>query len=134
MNFDAKVNNQLRRNDFAIIIALNRHLADLQPVRVTKTGSDYAAGTVLGRATSGADSGLYKPYNDSNSDGSQTARCVLMEDLADETIAASGSGLARGIFAGYLFQDKLTGLDAAAIVDLKATTIIDASGVNILKF
>lgn len=134
MNLDAKVNNQIKRNDFAIIIALNRHLADLQPVRLANSGADYLAGTVLGRATSGGDSGFYKPYNDSNSDGSQTARCVLFEDVLAVDVPASGNGLARGIFAGYVFQDKLTGLDAAGIVDLKATTIIDASGVNILKF
>lgn len=131
MNLDAKVNNQIKRNDYAIIIALNRHLADLQPVRLLNTGNDYKAGLVLGRITA---SGLYAAYNDSNSDGTQTAQCVLFEDVLAEDQTATGNPMARGIFAGYVFQDKLTGLDAAAKVDLGARTIIDASNVNILKF
>lgn len=131
MNIDAKVNNEIKRNDFAIIIALNRHLADLQPVRLKNVGAAYQAGLVLGRITA---SGLYAAYNDSNSDGTQVAAAVLMEDVALEDQTASGNPVARGIFAGYVFQDKLTGLDAAAKVDLGARTIIDASGVNILKF
>ena len=131
MNLDAKFNNQIKRNDYPIIIALNRHLATLLPVRLVNTGGDYAAGTVLGRVTA---SGLYKAYNDSNSDGSEVARCILFEDVLAEDVPASTSAVARAIFAGYVFKDKLTGLDAAAIGDLYGKTIVDASGVNILKF
>lgn len=132
MNLDAKVNNQLRRNDFAIIIALNRHLATLLPVRLTNDTTDIKAGTVLGRITA---SGLYKRYNDSNSDGSEVAACVLMDDaLQEDYPSATGTCLSRGIFTGEVFQDKLVGFDAAAKVDLGGRTIIDASGVNILKF
>ena len=136
MNFDANVNNQLTRNDFAIIIALNRHLADIQPVRLVYTGSDYKAGTVLGRVTA---SGYYKPYNDANSDGTQVAKGILFEDvLVDDFLAQgpslTGLAMARCLFAGYVFKDKLTGLDTAGETDLSAKTIIDASGVSILKF
>lgn len=138
MNLDAKVNNQIKRNDFAIILACNRHLATLLPVRLVRTGTDYSAGLVLGRVTA---TGFYKNYDDSASDGSQVAAGVLFEDVLLEdrsdsspSLGASGTAVARCIFGGEVFQDKLTGLDAAAKVDLGARTIIDASGVNILKF
>lgn len=138
MNLDARVNNQVTRNDFAIILACNRHLATLLPVRLVYTGADYVAGLVLGRVTA---TGYYKAYNDSNSDGSQVAAAVLFEDvkltdisLSSPSGAASGTAIARGIFGGEVFTDKLTGLDAAAKVDLGAREIIDASSVSILKF
>lgn len=138
MNSDAKVNNQIKRNDFAIIIACNRQLASFAPVRLVYTGASYAAGLVLGRVTA---SGYYAAYNDSNSDGTQTAVGVLNEDVSIDDIstsspsgAASGTSLARMIVGGEVFQAKLTGLDNAAIVDLKARSITDASGVQVLKF
>lgn len=138
MNLDAKVNNQIKRNDFAIIIAVNRQLATILPVRLEQTASDRLAGLVLGRVTA---TGFYTEYNDSNSDGSEVAAAILFEDVLVEDISsaspsgsASGTAIARGVFGGEVFQDKLTGLDAAAKVDLGARTIIDASGVSILKF
>lgn len=135
-NLDANVNNQIFRKDFAIIIALNRQLATIQPVRIANDSTDMLAGTVLGRRTS---DGIYKRYNSGNSDGSQTAACVMFEDVLQDDFnaqapALTGFALTRGIFAGYVFQAKLTGLDAGAITNLGGRTIIDASGVSILKF
>jgi hypothetical protein len=140
MNLDASVNNQLTRNDFAIIIALNRHLATLLPVRLKNISpSDYLAGTVLGRASSGADSGLYKAYASGNTDGSQVAAAILFEDVRATDVTnpqgtGTGTSVARGIFGGEVFQDKLIGFDANAKSNLNGTTIVDASGVNVLKF
>lgn len=139
MNLDAKVNNQIKRNDYPIIIALKRELATILPVRLQRNTADtFVAGLVLGRVTA---TGYYKAYDDAASDGSQTAVAVLMDDVALEdrpdsspSGAASGTSIGRGIFSGYLFKDKLTGLDANGITDLGAKTIVDASGVNILKF
>jgi hypothetical protein len=137
MNLDASTNNQLTRNDFPIIIALNRHLATLLPVRLVNISpSDYLAGLVLGRRTS---DGAYKAYNSGNSDGSQVAAGILFEnvlatDITNPQGAGTGNPVARCIFGGEVFQGALTGLDANAVSNLKATTIIDASGVSVLKF
>lgn len=131
MNFDAKVNNEITRNDYAIIIALNRHLATLLPVRLKNSATDIKAGTVLGRVTA---TGFYAAYNDAASDGTQVAKCILMDDVKAEEFPASGTAVGRGIFSGYVFKDKLTGLDSNGETDLGAKTIVDASGVNILKF
>jgi Bacteriophage lambda head decoration protein D len=131
MNLDARINNELTRNDYPIIIAMQRHLATILPVRLVNTGADYKAGTVVGRVTA---TGLYKAYNDSNSDGSEVAKAILFEDVVATDVPASTNAVARGIFSGYVFKDKLVGLDAAAIGDLQAKTVTDASGVDILKF
>lgn len=132
MNLDAKINNQITRNDFAIILACNRQLATLVPVRLVNNGtSDYKAGLVVGRITT---SGLYKNYDDSASDGSQTAVGVLFEDVLASDVPASGLPVARAIVGGEVYLGKLTGFDAAAGTDLGARTIIDASGISILKF
>lgn len=138
MNFDARVNNQIKRNDFSMIIAANRQLASLVPVRLAYTASDRKAGLVLGRITA---SGYYSEYNDANSDGTQTAVGVLADDVLVEDVtttspsgAASGTALARMFTGGELYYDKLTGIDAAGITDLKARKIITADSVSVLKF
>lgn len=134
MNLDAKVDNEIFRKDHPMILAANRHLASIRPVRVEYNASGYKAGRVLGQKT--ADS-LFKYYNNANSDGSETAQCVMFEDIAVEAFeSASGTAVGRGIFGGELYKSALTGqgLDAAAIVDLKARTIKGSDGVEILKY
>lgn len=130
-NLDAKVKTQIFRKDFPIILACNRHLATLLPGRLVYEAAGYSAGQVVARRTDG----LYGKYNDAGSSGLDTARGILFEDVAaEEFVSPTGTAVARVIFGGQVFKAKLTGLDANGETDLKATTIIDASGVSILKF
>lgn len=121
------------RKDHPMVIAQNMHLSTREPVRLAYNASGYKAGRVLGRNST---SGYYQNYDDSASSGLNTAVCVLFEDVDVTEIdgGATGTALARAIFGGELFQDKLLGLDAAAIVDLKARSFIDATGTTVLKF
>lgn len=87
----------------------------------------FVKGTVMGRVTA---SGLYRPYNDSASDGTQTAIGILVDDvdasLADQNdLRLNASLYTRGTF----YYDRLTGLDANAITDLGARYI---AGANLL--
>lgn len=133
MNLDAKVDNEIFRKDYPIILALNRHLATILAVRLPYNASGYAAGLVLGKVTA---TGYYQAYDDGNSPaGVGVAQAVLMEEVAAEDFpGATGTAVARGIFGGEVFKAKLTGLDANAITDLGARTITGADGVDILKF
>jgi len=132
MNLDAKVNTSIFRKDHPIILATNRHLATLLPVRLAYDAAGYVAGEVVGRITA---DGNYASYIDGNSDGTQVAVGILFESVEAELFpSTSGTALARMIAGGEVFESKLTGLDAAAKVDLKARSIIDASGVTIMKF
>lgn len=132
MNFDAKINNELFRKDHPMILATNRHLATILPVRLAYDAGGYKAGQVLGRVTA---SGNYADYNDAGSGGVETAAAILFEDVPVELFpSASGTALARGIFGGEVFESKLTGLDANGKVDLGARSIVDATGTTILKF
>lgn len=132
---DAGNNTSIFRKDHAMIIAQNRHLASILPIRMTYSATDLIAGTVMSRYTSGANSGLYAPYVNSGASGIGTAACILMEDHPTSEFANNtDTTLGRGIFGGEVFKDKLTGLDATAITNLGAKTIVDATAVNVLKF
>ena len=123
------------RANFKQIIAKRSDQVKFSSGRMKVAGAgltvQYYAGLVLGYASSGADSGKFKPYNDSNSDGSEVAVGVLSEDvLTDEFGNGSEAVIIRG--KGItLFKDKLIGLDAAAIVDLGAISYVE-HGVNLL--
>lgn len=129
MDLDANVNNQIFRKDYPVIIAKNRHLASLAPVRLVSTGSDYQAGTVLAKNST---SGLFQAYANGGASGTGTAVCVLMETITDDPV--NGSMVGRGIFAGELYKDNLVGLDSGAITNLGAKSYQASDGVNILKF
>lgn len=133
---DMRFSGEIFRKNFPIILSSNRHLATILPVRVFYQASDLKAGTVLGVYTSGPRLGMYDVYNDSTgASGLNAAVCVLFEDVATtDFVDSSDSQMYRGIFGGEVFYDKLTGIDAAAIVDLKARTFTDAAGPKILKF
>lgn len=130
---DAVVNNEIFRQDQTALIAMKRETAVMMPGRMLYDAAGYPAGQVVARYTSGVNSGLFGKYNDAGASGLQTAYGILAEPLAD---AASGSNVAKSILvSGYVFQSKLTGLDAAAIVDLGGRSIYDVSiGASILKF
>lgn len=131
-NIDAKFSGEIFRKDFPMVIAQNRQLASLLPVRLAYNSGGYVAGQVLARNSV---SGQYANYNNSGSSGLDTASCVLFESHdVTEFESATGSLTAVGIFGGEVFKDKLVGLDAPGITDLAAKTIIDATGINVLKF
>lgn len=123
------------RENFKQIIAKRSDLVRFDGGRLKNSGSGlfvtWRAGTVLGYATSGADSGKYKAYDDTNTDGSQTAVGVLSEDaLVDD--AGNGSEISI-IRKGCLFADLLIGMDAAGRVDLGARTFVE-HGTNLIEF
>ncbi len=133
-NQDAKVNNSIFRKNQAIIIASNRHLASILPVRLIYDAAGYVAGVVLAYNSTG---NYYQKYVDGSASGVGTAACILFEDHGTDdfdTTNATETTMARGIFGGEVFYAKLTGIDAAGIVDLKARSITDATGTVTLKF
>lgn len=132
MNVDPRFNGQIFRKSHPMIIAQNRRLASLLPVRLAYNASGYSAGQVLGQNSV---SNNYENYNNAGASGLDTAQCVLFEDVdVSEFAAASGTVFGRGIYGGEVFYDKLIGLDAPAIVDLKARVINDSTGIKVLKF
>lgn len=125
---DAVVNTEIFRKNHPIILACNRHLATLLPARMAYVADGYVAGQVVAR---NAVTGNYEKYVDGSASGIGTAAGVLFQDVSP---ASGDTEIARVIFGGEVFEAKLTGLDAAAIVDLKARSITDATGVAVLKF
>lgn len=131
----ASFNQSIFRTDNPMIIATNRGSAVMLPVRLSYDIDGYPAGQVLARNTT---SGLYAKYDGGGASGTDVAAAILFEphpvedfDPAD----SSGSTMAVGIFGGCtLYQDKLVDLDSDAIDDIGAKSIIDASGVKLLKF
>lgn len=134
-NVGANFDSEVFRKNFPMIIATNRASAIMLPVRLRYQSAGYPAGTVLARNTT---DGFYQAYNDAGSSGINTANSVLFEEHPVEDFdgtAATSTTMAVAIFGGCtLYEDKLTGLDAAAKVDLKSTSIVDATGVTTLKF
>lgn len=124
--------SEVFRNDNPIIIAQNRQLATIQAVALAYNASGYVAGRVVARNTVSTN---YENYSNSGSSGLDTAAGVLFESVdVSEFPSTTGTVLARVIFGGEVFKSKLTGLDTAAETDLGARTIIDVTGVSVLKF
>lgn len=134
-SLDVKFNGEVFHKDHPIVIATNRQSALLLPVRLKWKSGGYKAGEVLARNTV---NGLYEAYVDGTGSGVGTAACVLFQAVASEDFDAetvAGTTTAPGIFGGCtVYLDKLTGWDAAAATDLSARTIVDASGVSLVKF
>lgn len=131
-NLDAQFSGQIFRADHPIILAQNRQQAILMPVRLAYDADGYPAGQVIARNTT---SGLYEKYDDGASSGLNTAGAILFEPHPVSQFASTGdSTMGVGIFGGQVYKDKLTGLDSNAETDLSAKTIIDATGIEILKF
>jgi hypothetical protein len=131
-SIDAKFNSEIFRKNQPMIIAADRQLAVLLPVRLAYSSAGYKAGTVLARNTT---SGYYQAYDDAASSGLNTARGVLLEEHpTDDFESSTGTVAAVCIFAGLVFKDNLTGLDSNGETDLSAKTIVDATGTNLLKF
>lgn len=132
---DVKFDGSIFRKDHPIIIATNRNSALLLPVRLRYNSSGYAAGVLISRNTT---DGFYDKYVDGAASGLGTANAILFEDHGVEdfdSTASTGSTAAAAIFGGCtVFKDKLTGYDAAALVDLKGREITDATGTNLVVF
>lgn len=120
------------RENFKQIIAKRSDLVQFDSGRLgpSQDGSYLYAGTVLGLANSGGDSGFYKPYASGNTDGSQVAVGVLAEDA---NVDASGNGSEIVIIReGTLFKDLLVGYDGTAKTGLNASEFTE-SGVNLVR-
>lgn len=83
-----------------------------------KSGTNFAAGTVLGKITA---SGKYDAYADGNADGTETAVGIL----ADDTDATSADKFAEMYIRGNFVVSKLTGLDANGIADIPGARSIE---------
>jgi hypothetical protein len=82
-------------------------------ITLAPTATAIDVGTILGLVT---ESNHYAPYNNSNTDGSEVARVILAEPVDPSTGTQNVSAYVEGIF----YKDRLIGLDAEAITDLKA--------------
>lgn len=122
------------RSNFKQVIAKRSDLVEFAGGRMKKSAAStivtHEAGLVLGLASSGADSGFYKPYSDVATDGSQVAVGVLSEQAVVDD-SAGGQEIVI-IKQGCLYEDLLIGLDAAAKVDLRASSYVE-KGVNLIK-
>lgn len=134
-NLDAKTSGQIFRKDHPMILAARRELASLKPVRLAYNASGYKAGALLARNTV---SGLFQNYVSGGASGTGTAACVLFAPVEVENFSdSSDTALERGVFGGEVFQDLLVisgGASGSVLADLSGRTIIDATGVQILKF
>lgn len=135
-NVDANFASEVLRRDDPNIIAANRQQALILGVRLAYQSEGYTAGEVLAL---NSDDGLYYPYDDGGSSGLNTAVCVLEQsvratDFPGTTTAIADSALAAAIFGGVVYYDKLGGIDANGVTDLKGRRITDVSGVNLMIF
>lgn len=63
-----------------------------ETIIVAATYGRLVAGTVLGKITA---SGKYRPYDNDNTDGSQTAAAILVYDVDATTVDVTAVGLVR---------------------------------------
>lgn len=134
---DSLFNPTDQRTNFKQVIAKRSDLVQFSGGRLAPSlkGTYQYAGLVLGYASSGADSGFYKAYNDANTDGSQTAVGVLAEDASVASVPASGPGDGSEIAIikeGVLFKDLLIGLDANGIADMNGKSSVE-HGTNLIS-
>ena len=81
--------------------------------------TDIAAGTILGIVTA---TGKFAEYNAGNSDGTEDAVGILKTPITKETRIAGDIDVAV-YYRGAFQEDKLVGLDAGALTDLKGRTL-----------
>ncbi len=131
MNLDTKVNNEIFRRDNKVILAMNRQLAKIGPVRLKFDNTNgYLAGQAVARNTS---TGFWEKFS-AISGSSPDSHCILFEDVAaEEFLGTTGTALARGIFGGDIYQDKCTNLDSTMKSALGGRLIVNG-GDNIFSF
>lgn len=131
-NLDASYSNQIFRKDFPIILACNRHLATLLPVRLAYNASGYTAGQVLAQNSATL---LFQNYVNGGASGTGTAKCVLFQSIdASEFPSATGTAMEQGVFGGEVYDNLLIDADSTAKTDLNGRTFSDSSGTAIFKF
>ena len=128
---DARYDQTFRKDFGPQIIAKNRHLASIGPVRLASSASGFAAGTVLAKNNV---SGYFDAYNDGGSSGLNTAVCVLLDAVPTTESLSPLKPLSRAVFRGELFYDNLTGIDANGVTDLAGRAYTDSLGNKILSF
>jgi hypothetical protein len=132
---DAIFIGQDTRTDFKQIIAKRSDLARFAHGRIVKPGADnttYQAGLVLGQVTAaGPNQGRWAAYNPAATDGSQVAKGILASATLADT---NDNGTEISVLTGgcAVYQDRLIGLDAAAITALGAKSFVE-TGFNILE-
>lgn len=132
---DPRFSGSIYRKNFPNIIASDRALAKIVAVRMAYSSTAYVAGQVIARVTA---TGFYSRYDDAVTGGYNTAVGVLLDEV--DLTAATGSGAGgygtgsgRMIVGGaQLYYDKLTGIDANGLTDLKARVVVDEFGTNLL--
>jgi len=77
---------------------------------------DLSAGTVIAQLSA---SGLYAEYDDTQTDGRETAVGILLQDID----SSKGDQPYLIAFGGTFYKANLTGLDANAITDLGGKTV-----------
>jgi H2-forming N5,N10-methylenetetrahydromethanopterin dehydrogenase-like enzyme len=101
--------------------AIVRNSCSCSPIVLSKTlaadSTKRVKGTVLGVISAG---GNFAPYVDTNQDGTQTARAILMEDVAAH---AGATYTALVAMQGQFIEANLTGIDANGKTDLEAVGI-----------
>lgn len=119
------------RANFKQIIAKRSDLTQFDGGRMKPAGAGlvvvYNAGLVLGKVTS---SGLYAPYSNAASDGTEVAVGVLAERV--ETDEFGNDSECSIIKNGTLFEDLLIGLDSAGKVDMKSSSSVE-HGSNLIR-
>lgn len=95
-----------------------------ETIVVAATYGKLVAGTVLGKITA---SGKYRPYDNDNTDGSQTAAAILVYDVDATTVDVTTVGLVRfaEVWTSRLVwaASVLTGEKAPAYTELAAANI-----------
>ena len=124
---DAKTSGSIFHKNYPMVIAQNRHHCSIIPARMVYNANGWQAGQVVAQHTS---TGLYDAYAATGSDGLSTAVGVLYHDLNDAPLNVAAAS--QIIVKGELYQSKLIGLDSNAITTLKARSVTDGSGVQIL--
>ncbi len=132
---DAEVNNSIFHVDWPEVIALRRDLATLSPVRLYRDGSSYVAGQCLVRKVS---DGIFYRWSAASGVAASglDSKCVLFEsvNVSDMDSALTGGSLARAIFAGYVYKDKLLDYVAGSSLGSGAVEQTDATQVTVVKF
>jgi hypothetical protein len=126
---DFSTSTQVFRKDNRIIIASNRHLATIVPVRLAYDALGYNVGQCLSRNSV---SGLWSKYVAAGSSGTDAVVGILFDDVLDMT--SPNTDMARMIVGGNVFYDLCTDIDANGVADLNGRTVVDSLGNTILMF